>query len=64
MCGMDWRRPPSEVSALAWLRQHRGAWQGGRHPAKGGEKGGWRGLVDLAERDVTILGFPGHRVAL
>lgn len=63
-CGMEWEQPASEVNALAWLQQHRGAWQEGRHPPKGGEKEGWGGVADLAERDVMTLGFPWGRAWL
>lgn len=37
---------------------HRGIWQGGWQPLKGGEEEAWKGVVDLAERDVMTLVFP------
>ena len=33
-----WVQPPNEVSALAQLRQHRGAWQAGWHPQREGKR--------------------------
>lgn len=50
----EWVQPPSEISALAWLKQHGRAWWGGWKSPKGGEEEG-RGVVDLAGRDVMTL---------